>query len=697
MMQSYDYDSDESQAMSDEQGASSSTNSRSSPSSSILFNPHPHVVKIIKTNTGFGFNVKGQVSEGGQLRSLNGKLYAPLQHVSAVLHKGAADVAGLRKGDRILEVNGTSVEGSTHRKVVDLIKSGGDTLTMIVISVNDADADRYDYCEESSITYANDYSESRSLPISVPSYNTINDGIERFVVFNIHMAGRHLGSRRYSEFVELHNMLKKHFYDFCFPPLPGKWPFKLSDQQLDARRRGLEQYLEKICSVRVIAESDIVQHFLMDCDPMCEVEIRALFPDGVPMSIRTRRSVSASLFFSLIQRKLQMSREVSSAIAIFEVLDTSFERKVMDSESVHDIYTHNYSSASSSCLVLRKFIFDTERERALCRRDVHFKHFCYRQALADIKHGKVVSNKKNYQLKALQNEENMDQLLEVARAMEGYNQVTFPPAIFAHRNRRETVETSLLIDWARVVDFRVCEDGASFSFDYEKDVETRKLKTIYLETPFAEYMAECFAEVQFEYQMMKYQVETQPLPYATIVLHCFKYPAKGVLGLLIGNKKDSMITVTGCVPICHESTPLAPSLELATTIVHAKHGNSLVGVYFSNPGCRDPSLNPYATRLADRISVVTNSPAILIEVMNERLASECYEDRLIPFEKDGDTWKPAKNIFNGSNILEGLQAVINAKLYRDLIDFENHLDNPENDFYNTILGKKILQVSEFRA
>ena len=64
----------------------------------------PRVVNIFKTETGFGFNVRGQVSEGGPLRSINGELYAPLQHVSAVLEGGAAERAGVRKGDRILEV-----------------------------------------------------------------------------------------------------------------------------------------------------------------------------------------------------------------------------------------------------------------------------------------------------------------------------------------------------------------------------------------------------------------------------------------------------------------------------------------------------------------------------------------------------------------------------------------------------------------
>ncbi|CAI2301506.1 unnamed protein product [Caenorhabditis sp. 36 PRJEB53466] len=544
MMHAYDYDSDDSQTASDEHihsRHSSRSDTASSSSSPPIFNPRPHLVTVVKSISGFGFNVKGQVSEGGQFRSLNGDLYMPLQHVSAVLAEGAADLAGLRKGDRILEVNSHTVEGASHRTVVDLIKNGGDRLTMIVISVEDPEMDRYDYGEESSMAYGHDYSENRSLPVTVPSYNTVNDALERYTVFNIHMAGRQLGSRRYSEFVELHSALKKQFYDFCFPHLPGKWPFKLSEQQLDSRRRGLEQYLEKVCTIRVIAESEMVQKFLMECDPMCEVEIRMMLPDGQPMSIRTRRSISASLFFACAQRRLHMSREGAAACSIFELLDNSFERKVSESESVHELYTHNYSSASSSCLVLRKFIFDVERERALCKRDMVFKHFCFLQAVADLDMGKLVTNRKSYQLRAIQNEENMDELLELARTLEGYNQVTFPPSVCFRPKRRQTVimvvrfanlllkfpedvgsSNSTQIEWDRVQDFRVCDEATAFSFKYtraeneetegeeEEEKETAgeqstseqpsRTKYMRLETSFAEYMAECFAEIQFERQ-----------------------------------------------------------------------------------------------------------------------------------------------------------------------------------------------------
>lgn len=80
-------------------------NSSSTNGKQMSNNPNgPRVVTIYKTETGFGFNVRGQISEGGQLRSINGQLYAPLQHVSACLDNGAAEKAGIKKGDRILEV-----------------------------------------------------------------------------------------------------------------------------------------------------------------------------------------------------------------------------------------------------------------------------------------------------------------------------------------------------------------------------------------------------------------------------------------------------------------------------------------------------------------------------------------------------------------------------------------------------------------
>ncbi len=118
-----------------------------------------------------------------------------------------------------------NVEGSTHKQVVDLIKSCGDSLTLTVISVTAEEAERLEPTDESTTFPYLDYSEKRSLPISVPQYKFVDSDGERFVVYHIYMAGRHLCSRRYSEFVTLHNNLKREFLGYNFPRLPGKWPF----------------------------------------------------------------------------------------------------------------------------------------------------------------------------------------------------------------------------------------------------------------------------------------------------------------------------------------------------------------------------------------------------------------------------------------------------------------------------------------
>ncbi|VDK27665.1 unnamed protein product [Anisakis simplex] len=148
-----------------------------------------------------------------------------------------------------------------------------------------------------------DYSEKRSLPITIPSYQTVSANGEHFVAYNVHMAGRHLGSRRYSEFVNLNNALKREFIDFDFPKLPSKWPFSLSEQQLDSRRRGLELYLEKVCAIKVIADSDIIQEFLMeDSSSECataDVHIRVLLPDANSLVLNIKRQSNAKHLYAV--------------------------------------------------------------------------------------------------------------------------------------------------------------------------------------------------------------------------------------------------------------------------------------------------------------------------------------------------------------------------------------------------------------
>ena len=73
------------------------------------------------------------------------------------------------------------MEGSTHKHVVDLIKKGGDKLTLVVISVSEQEAEKLD-SESSSGGEYYDYSDKRLVPVSIPETRQVTQDGETYVV-----------------------------------------------------------------------------------------------------------------------------------------------------------------------------------------------------------------------------------------------------------------------------------------------------------------------------------------------------------------------------------------------------------------------------------------------------------------------------------------------------------------------------------
>ncbi|XP_021270246.1 Na(+)/H(+) exchange regulatory cofactor NHE-RF1 isoform X2 [Numida meleagris] len=82
----------------------------------------PRLCHIKKGPNGYGFNLHSDKSRPGQ-------------YVRAVDPDSPAEAAGLRAQDRIVEVNGTPMEGKQHADVVAAIKAGGDETKLLVVGV----------------------------------------------------------------------------------------------------------------------------------------------------------------------------------------------------------------------------------------------------------------------------------------------------------------------------------------------------------------------------------------------------------------------------------------------------------------------------------------------------------------------------------------------------------------------------------
>ncbi|CAF0871894.1 unnamed protein product [Didymodactylos carnosus] len=89
--------------------------SKSTPSSISCI-----LIEYLKKDSGFGFNVRGQIYEEGSVKSIDGTLYGPIQHVSTVTGKGSAEKAGLRKTSWIRSLFGNNTLMNVDSIAVDV-------------------------------------------------------------------------------------------------------------------------------------------------------------------------------------------------------------------------------------------------------------------------------------------------------------------------------------------------------------------------------------------------------------------------------------------------------------------------------------------------------------------------------------------------------------------------------------------------
>ncbi|XP_029014110.1 Na(+)/H(+) exchange regulatory cofactor NHE-RF2 isoform X2 [Betta splendens] len=87
----------------------------------------PRLCHLVRSDTGYGFNLHSDRSRPGQ-------------YVRSLDPGSPADRAGLRPQDRLVEVNGVSIEGMRHAEVVAFIKKGGGETWLLVV---DPDTDEH--------------------------------------------------------------------------------------------------------------------------------------------------------------------------------------------------------------------------------------------------------------------------------------------------------------------------------------------------------------------------------------------------------------------------------------------------------------------------------------------------------------------------------------------------------------------------
>lgn len=96
----------------------------------------PRIVVLHRGRKGFGFILRGAKATSPLMELTPSEKCPALQYLDDVDPGGVADLAGLKRGDFLLQINNEDVTSASHEHVVDLIRKSGDLVQMTVMSLS---------------------------------------------------------------------------------------------------------------------------------------------------------------------------------------------------------------------------------------------------------------------------------------------------------------------------------------------------------------------------------------------------------------------------------------------------------------------------------------------------------------------------------------------------------------------------------
>jgi len=206
-------------------------------------------------------------------------------------------------------------------------------------------------------------------------------------------------------------------------------------------------------------------------------------------------------------------------------------------------------------------------------------------------------------------------------------------------------------------------------------------------------------------------IELMTRAYAKVILHAAKYPHASVNGVLLaklpskGEKIGSKLVLIDAIPLFHQTEGLSPMLEVALTQIESRTasiGYGIAGFYHASRHFRDTSVDIFSQRIADRIAdlspfgrtalLTVNNREISLNLQNHALLGQMF----IGNSEGTGRWRTIAK--DHIRVEDDMTFAVTSQLlltrgYKDLSDFDNHLDDVSIDYLNVSLNIEIDKAS----
>uniref|UniRef100_A0A1A9X1T9 MPN domain-containing protein n=1 Tax=Glossina brevipalpis TaxID=37001 RepID=A0A1A9X1T9_9MUSC len=184
--------------------------------------------------------------------------------------------------------------------------------------------------------------------------------------------------------------------------------------------------------------------------------------------------------------------------------------------------------------------------------------------------------------------------------------------------------------------------------------------------------------------------------YAKMIFHAAKYPHLAVNGVLLGSKDGGEIV--DAIPLFHQCLYVTPMAEIALMQIDAfaQRENLVVAGYYAAPenfhdNCVERAP---ASKIADKIQEnYKNACFVIIENKLMTLDQKSMAIKVFNCNNDCGRWSQVTALILKSNsTLQAVAALLQRGAMKEIIDFDNHLDNPENDWTNQFLNHDLQKI-----
>jgi len=232
--------------------------------------------------------------------------------------------------------------------------------------------------------------------------------------------------------------------------------------------------------------------------------------------VTTAKNATATDVYRRVVSKTGMQEETAKAFALFEIVEYHFERKLRPNEHPHALYIQNYSTATSSCLCVRRWTFSPRLEQRLTTADPVALSLFYWEAVQAVNRGHLTVGERLYELKALQEGTKKQEYLAAVRQLEGYGEIVFPhcpcdsrkgghvivaagiDSFSLHACSEEGVSESQTIKfpWPSITQWDMEEEAGAFCFQYSRQDHTPRWVKVF--TSHYLFLYEVFERIQDE-------------------------------------------------------------------------------------------------------------------------------------------------------------------------------------------------------